>query len=113
MANSRGKQTSKQTVAAHFPERTATLLLSVLQEAVRRMVCEPVVSLLQLTRFSGVFLEDGRTISWPARRSGGGKGCGCNPQGPPKQRTEPKTEAGITRTVRWDLVRGGVHGPHR
>ena len=48
------------------------------------------------------------------------KGYGGNPQGKqgpqyqgtPIQRKEPKTEAGIKLTVRWDLLRGCLHGPH-
>jgi hypothetical protein len=48
------------------------------------------------------------------------KGCGGNPEGKqgaqnasqPKASEHPKTEAGIKITVRWDLLRGSLHGPH-
>lgn len=120
VANSMGIATSKQAIDAHFTERTATFLLSVLQEAVRRMVSGPVVAIPLLSRFCGVFLEDGSKISLPAQLAGVWKGCGGNPQGKqgshyqgtPTQRQEPKTEAGIKLTVRWDLLRGSLHGPY-
>ncbi len=120
VANSMGKQTSKQVLDDHFTQRTATFLLSVLQEAVRLLVCGQQVSIPLLERFRGVFLEDGSVVSLPAALAPIWKGNGGNPagkqgsqyQGTPKQRQEPKTEAGIKLTVRWDLLRGCLHGPH-
>lgn len=119
VANSMGETTSKQALEAHFTERTATFLLTVLQEAVRCLVCGPVVSIALLQRFTGVFVEDGSKISLPAQLATVWRGCGGNPQGKqgahiqgtPVQRQAPKTEAGIKLTVRWDLLRGGLQGP--
>jgi hypothetical protein len=120
IANSMGIRTSKQALDAHFTERTAQWLLLVLQEAVRKMVSGPQVNLPLLQRFAGVFIEDGSTISLPVALGGIWKGNGGNregkqgPQNPgtPIVRKQPKTEAAVKLTVRWDLLQGSLHGPH-
>lgn len=120
VANGMGKRTSKQALDAHFTQRTATFLLAVLQEVVRRMVSGPEVALPLLQRFTGVFIEDGSKIALPAALSSLWRGCGGNPQGKqgvhvhtiPTPCADPKTEAGIKLTVRWDLRAGALDGPH-
>ena len=121
VANSMGMKSSKQALEAHFTERTANFLLALLQEAVRRMVCGSRVSIPLLQRFPGVFIEDGSVVSLPAALAPVWKSYGGNvegKQGPqyqgstPKQCQEPKTEAGIKLTLRWDLLRGSLQGPH-
>lgn len=120
VANSLGLRTSKQALDAHFTERTAAFLLSVLEEAVRRLVCGPLVTIPLLQRFHAVFIEDGSSVSLPAALARIWKGKGGNRegkqgaqfQGTPVQRKEPRTEAGIKLTVRWDLARGSLHGPY-
>lgn len=120
VARSMGIKTSKQALDAHFTERTAAFLLSLLQQAVRVVVCGPTVPLPLLQRFRAVYIEDGSTIALPAALASLWRGCGGNPegkqaasyQGIPRASSHPKTEAGIKLTVRWDLVRGSLHGPH-
>lgn len=120
VARSMGIRTSKQALDAHFTERTATFLLSLLQQAVRLVVCGPVVTLPLLQRFRAVYIEDGSTIALPATLASIWRGCGGNRegkqgaqyQGTPRASEHPKTEAGLKLTVRWDLVRGSLHGPH-
>ena len=120
VANTMGRSTSKQVLTDHFTERTATFLLSVLQEAVRVVVCGPQVPITLLHRFGGVFVEDGSVVSLPAALAAVWKGTGGNregKQGPAYQGTprvcqDPKTEAGIKLTVRWDLLAGSLQGPY-
>lgn len=120
VANSMGQRTSKQVLDDHFTERTATFLLSVLREAVRRLVCGRQVSIPLLSRFQGVFIEDGSVVSLPAALAPLWKGYGGNlegKQGPqyqgmPQRCEKPKTEAGIKLTVRWDLLAGSLQGPY-
>lgn len=52
-------------------------------------------------RFSAVLPEDGSTISLPAALKQVWRGCGGS--GP---------EAALKLTVRWDLRKGGLHGPY-
>jgi hypothetical protein len=120
IANSQGKRTSKQALDAHMSERTATFLWLVLQQSVRFLVSGPVVTLALLQRFAGVFIEDGSKIALPAALSSVWKGCGGNRegkqgahfQGIPTPCADPKTEAGVKLTVRWDLLAGTMDGPH-
>lgn len=120
VARSMGIKTSKQALDAHFTERPAAFLLSLLQQAVRLVVCGPIVTLPLLQRFRAVYLEDGSTIALPEPLARIWRGCGGNRegkqgtqyQGTPQASEHPKTEAGIKLTVRWDLVRGSLHGPH-
>src|SRR5258707_12935124 len=55
----------KQTIDAHFTQKTADWLLALLQQAVRNVVCAQAVSLPLLTRFLAVLEEDGGQISLP------------------------------------------------
>lgn len=120
VARSMGIKTSKQALDAHFTERTATFLLSLLQQAVRVVVCGPIVTLPLLQRFSAVYIEDGSTIALPEPLAGIWRGCGGNREGKqgaeyhgtPKVTAHPKTEAALKLLVRWDLLRGSLHGPH-
>lgn len=119
-ANSVGIVTSKQALDAHFTERTANWLLSILQEAVRSLVTGPQISLAVLQRFRGVYLEDASTISLPSALASIWRGSGGNPTGKQgagraeavKQRQEPKTEAALKLTVRWNVLGGQLEGPH-
>ncbi|MGH2478221.1 MAG: IS4 family transposase, partial [Ktedonobacteraceae bacterium] len=84
------------------------------------LVGGPVVTLPLLQRFRAVYVEDGSTIALPAALAAIWRGCGGNRegkqaasyQGTPKVSEHPKTEAALKITVRWDLLRGELHGPH-
>lgn len=120
IAHSMGIKTNKQALDARFTERTASFLLSLLQAAVRVIVTGPVVTLPLLQRFRAVYIEDGSTITLPPTLARIWRGCGGNREGkqgengaaPPKVSDHPKTEAGLKLTVRWDLLKGALHGPH-
>jgi hypothetical protein len=119
-ANSVGISTSKQALDAHFTERTANWLLSILQEAVRCLITGPQVSLALMQRFAGVYIEDASTISLPPALASLWRGSGGNPSGKqgagrgkePEPRKEPRTEAALKLTVRWNLLAGQLEGPH-
>jgi hypothetical protein len=112
-----GLRLCKQEVDCHFTERTATWLLALLQPAVRLLLCSQTVSLPLLQRFRAVLVEDGSTITLPPALKEVWRGCGG---GPTQQKPEPtgkkakanKTEASVKVTVRWDLLAGGLDGPH-
>lgn len=108
-AGSLGVRVDKQTVDCHFTERTATWLLALLQRAVEWVVCAKALSLPLLQQFSAVLLEDGSTISLPSALKSVWGGCGGRAASPGK---DPKTQAALTITLRWDLLHGQLHGPY-
>jgi hypothetical protein len=108
-AGSLGVPLSKQTVECHFTERTASWLLALLQRAVEWVVCAKAVSLPLLRQFRAVLLEDGSTISLPSALKSIWGGCGGAAASPGK---DPKTQAALKITLRWDLLHGQLHGPY-
>ena len=99
----------KQDVDSHFTERTATWLLAVLRRAVQRVVCSQPVSLELLRQFTKVLLEDGSTVSLPPALKAVWGGAGGNRA---TKTSEPKTEAAVKITLRWDLLGGQLEGPY-
>jgi hypothetical protein len=108
-AGSLGLSMCKQDIEAHFTERTATWLLSLLQAAVREVVQANAVALPVLKQFTAVLIEDGSSISLPSALKRVWGGCGGSAS---KDDHDPKTQAGLKVTVRWDLLSGQMHGPH-
>ena len=108
-AGSLGVHLDKQTVECHFSERTATWLLALLQRAVEWVVCVKAVSLPLLRQFSAVLLEDGSTISLPSALKSVWGGCGGSASSPGQ---DPKTQAALKITLRWDLLHGQLYGPY-
>jgi hypothetical protein len=108
-AASLGLSLHKQDVQAHFTERTASWLLSLLQRAVREVVRANAVALPLLNQFSGVYVEDGSSIALPSALKSVWGGCGGSAS---KDDHDPKTQAGLKVTVRWDLLSGQMDGPH-
>jgi hypothetical protein len=100
-AGSLGLKLSKQAIEERFTMRTADWLLAVLRRGVQFLVCAQAVSIPLLQRFTAVLLEDGSTITLPESLKQVWPGCGGS--GP---------EAALKLTVRWDLLKGGVHGPY-
>ncbi len=96
-----GLKLSKQAIEERFTMQTADWLLAVLRRGVQYLVCAQAVSIPLLQRFTAVLLEDGSTISLPASLKQVWRGCGGS--GP---------EAALKLTVRWDLLKGGLHGPY-
>jgi hypothetical protein len=108
-AGSLGVHLDKQTVECHFTERTATWLLALLQRTVEWVVAVKAVSLPLLRQFRAVLLEDGSTISLPSALKSVWGGCGGSAASPGK---DPKTQAALKITLRWDLLHGQLHGPY-
>jgi len=99
----------KQAIDCHFTRRTAEWLLALLRRAVEMVVCANAVNLPLLQRFSAVLIEDGSTISLPSVLQSVWGGCGGRPS---KEGKDPKTQAALKITVRWDLLKGRLHGPY-
>jgi hypothetical protein len=108
-AGSLGLTVCKQDIGAHFTERTASWLLSLLQRAVREVVKANAVVLPLLQRFTAVYIEDGSSIALPSALKRVWGGCGGSAS---KDDHDPKTQAGLKVTVRWDLLSGQMDGPH-
>ncbi len=108
-AGSLGLDLCKQDVDSHFTERTALWLLAVLRGAVQVVVCAGAVQLSLLRQFKHVWREDGSMISLPPALKVVWQGCGGNRA---TKSTQPKTEAALKITLRWDLVGGQLDGPH-
>jgi hypothetical protein len=108
-AGSLGLSLCKQEVDAHFTERTANWLLTLLQRAVLLLVCSQPVNLSLLRQFTKVLLEDGSTIPLPAVLKELWRGCGGNRA---KEASTAKTEAALKITLRWDLLTGQLEGPY-
>ena len=108
-AGSLGLRLCKQDLDCHFTERTANWLLALLRRAVEQVVCAHAVTLPLLQQFSAVLIEDGSTISLPSVLKSVWGGCGGSPATRGK---DPKTQAALKVTVRWDLLKGRLHGPY-
>ena len=99
----------KQDLDSHFTERTAAWLLALLQRAIQLVVCAQAVGLPLLHQFSAVLIEDGSSISLPSALKAVWGGCGGSKATRGK---DPRNEAGLKITVRWDLLGGRLHGPY-
>jgi hypothetical protein len=108
-AGSLGLSVCKQDIHSHFTERTAAWLLSVLRAAVREVVSANAVALPLLQQFTAVLIEDGSSISLPSVLKKVWGGCGGSDS---KEGKDPKNQAALKVTVRWDLLSGQMHGPH-
>lgn len=102
-------QTSKQALDSHFTERTANWLLALLQSAVQMLVCARAVPLPLLRQFSAVLIEDGSSMSLPSALASVWRGCGGSRTTAGK---DPRNEASLKITVRWDLLGGRLEGPY-
>ncbi len=108
-AGSLGLRLCKQDLDCHWTERTADWLLALLRRAVEMVVCANAVQLPLLQQFRAVLIEDGSSISLPSVLKRVWGGCGGSPT---KAGKDPKTQAGLKITVRLDLLKGQLHGPH-
>lgn len=99
----------KQAVDCHFSSHTADWLLALLQRGVQYVVCAASISVPLLQRFSAVLIEDGSSISLPSSLKSVWGGCGGSPASSGK---DPKNQAALKITVRWDLLKGRLHGPY-
>lgn len=103
VAASLGVSVSSQAVEQRFGTESAELLREVLQEAVGEVLSSEASAPELLSRFNGVYVQDGTVISLPAELRDEWRGCGGN-----------TPEAGVSSLrvqVRIDLAQGGMQGP--
>ena len=94
---------SSQAVEQRFGVESASLLREVLQEAVGEVLSSEASAPQLLSRFNGVYVQDGTIISLPPELGDEWRGCGSS-----------TPEAGLSRLrvqVRLDLAQGGMQGP--
>lgn len=108
-ANSLGVHVCKQDVDSHFTQHTANFLLALLRRAIQLLVCAQPVDLPLLQQFTAVLVEDGSSISLPSALKSVWRGCGGSRATRGK---DPKNEASLKITVRWDLLSGRLEGPY-
>lgn len=103
VAGSLGVHVSTQALEQRFGPESAALLRAVLQEAVGEVLCSEGSVPDLLSRFNGVYVQDGTIISLPPELKDEWRGCGGK-----------TPEAGVSSLrvqVRLDLAHGGMQGP--
>ena len=103
MAASLGVSVSSQAVEQRFGGESASLLQEVLQEAVAEVVTSETSAPELLSRFNGVYVQDGTIISLPAALRDEWRGCGGT--------TPEAGQSSLRVQVRLDLAQGGMQGP--
>src|SRR5260370_16902135 len=94
---------STQAVEQRFGAESAALLRELLQEAVGEVLCSQASAPELLSRFNGVYVQDGTVISLPPELKGEWRGCGGS--------TPEVGQSSLRVQVRLDLAQGGVEGP--
>jgi hypothetical protein len=103
VAASLGVPVSSQAVEQRFGVESAALLRQVLQEAVGAVLCSEASAPELLSRFNGVYVQDGTIISLPAALRDEWRGCGGS--------TPEAGQSSMRVQVRLDLAQGGMQGP--
>jgi hypothetical protein len=103
VAASLGVPVSSQAVEQRFGVESAALLREVLEEAVGEVLSSEVRAPEVLSRFNGVYVQDGTIISLPAELRDEWRGCGG--------RTPEVGQSSMRVQVRLDLAQGGMQGP--
>ena len=103
VAASLGVSVSSQAVEQRFGAESAHLLREVLQEAVAAVVTSEASAPEVLSRFNGVYVQDGTIISLPAELRDQWRGCGGN--------TPEAGQSSLRVQVRLELAQGGMQGP--
>jgi hypothetical protein len=103
VAASLGVSVSSQAVEQRFGVESATLLREVLQEAVGEVLSSEASAPELLSRFNGVYVQDGTLISLPPELRDEWRGCGGS--------TPEAGQSSLRVQVRIDLAQGGMQGP--
>jgi hypothetical protein len=96
---------STQAVEQRFGQESAALLRKLLQEAVGEVLCSAGGAPEVLSRFNGVYVQDGTIISLPPELKHEWGGCGGS--------TPEAGQSSLRVQVRLDLAQGGMQGPWR
>jgi len=94
---------SSQAVEQRFGVESAALLRELLQEAVGEVLASEARAPELLSRFNGVYVQDGTIISLPPQLRAEWRGCGGS--------TPEAGQSSIRVQVRLDLAQGGIQGP--
>lgn len=103
VAATQGTSVSTQAVEQRFSTTSVTLLKRVLQQAGCQLICSQGSVPELLSRFAGVYVQDGSIVSLPEELAERYPGCGGNTIG-----------AGLSSLriqVRWELGQGAMQGP--
>jgi Transposase DDE domain len=103
VAASLGVQVSTQAVEQRFGKGSAELLKRLLAETVNVVITHEGQTQELLSRFNGIYLQDGTVISLPESLAEVWKGCGGN--------REQAGASSLRVQARLDLARGGLQGP--
>src|SRR6266849_2893117 len=103
VAASLGVPVSSQAVEQRFGVESASLLREVLQEAVGEVLSSEASAPALLSRFNGVYVQDGTIISLPPELRDEWRGCGGS--------TPEAGQSSMRVQVRLDLAQGGMQGP--
>lgn len=102
VAAARGVTVSPQALQQRFTARLAATLRQVLDATLERAITSDPVAVPLFERFSGIYIQDGTTISLPAELAEVWRGCG----GRPGQGT-----AALKLQVAFEARGGGLSGP--
>ena len=94
---------STQTIEQRFGAESAARLGELLQKAVGEVLCSEARAPEVLSRFNGVYVQDGTIISLPPELRDEWGGCGGS--------TSEAGQSSVRVQVRLDLVQGGMAGP--
>jgi Transposase DDE domain len=103
VAASLGVPVSTQAVEQRFGIESAALLRELLQEAVGEVLSSEASAPELLSRFNGVYVQDGTSISLPPELGDQWRGCGGS--------TPEAGQSSMRVQVRLDLAHGGMQGP--
>ncbi len=103
VAASLGVSVSSQAVEQRFGAESAGLLHELLQEAVGEVLSSEASAPELLSRFTGVYVQDGTIISLPPELRDEWRGCGGS--------TPEAGQSSMRVQVRLDLAQGGMQGP--
>src|SRR3989442_5518938 len=103
VAASLGVRVSPQAVEQRFGAESAALLREVLQAAVGEVLSSEGSAPELLSRFKGVYVQDGTVISLQAELGEEWRGCGGS--------TPEAGQSSMRVQVRLDLAQGGMQGP--
>jgi hypothetical protein len=103
VAASLGVSVSSQAVEQRFGVESAALLRELLQEAVGEVLSSEANAPELLSRFNGVYVQDGTIISLPPDLRDEWRGCGGS--------TPEAGQSSLRVQVRLDLAQGGMQGP--
>ncbi|MDQ2887010.1 MAG: IS4 family transposase [Chloroflexota bacterium] len=103
VAATQGTSVSNQAVEQRFSVASASLLKRVLQQAGCQLICSQGNVPELLSRFAGVYVQDGSIVSLPEQLAERYAGCGGN-----------TIHAGLSSLriqVRWEVGQGAMQGP--